>query len=250
MAQKTGAYGACVAATILFVSACSSNDEVLAQKDREIAELREDRDGVQRELDQSKSVQMLTQQQLEEERRRIAEADARTAAPPPKSEPAMDASGTIGGEPNRPAPKKRARTTAGVKDGHVETESRDDGSTMFRLKGAATFAPGSDKLTKDGLAAVDKIAAELKKTKGAITVEGHTDATPLTGKNKETYGDNLNLSIARAIAVKERLVEKGRIAADRVSVVGHGDSKPLAKGTSKEAHARNRRVEIVVADGD
>lgn len=249
MAQKTGAYGACVAATLLFVSACSSNDEMLAKKDREIAELREDRDGVQRELVESKNVQMLTQQQLEEERRRIAEANAKTAAPPPKSEPSAEAPPAIGGEPKKPAPK-RTRTVAGVKDGHVETESRDDGSTMFRLKGAATFAPGSDKLTKDGLAAVDKIAAELKKSKGAITVEGHTDATPLTGKNKELYRDNLNLSIARAMAVKERLVEKGKIAGDRVSVVGHGDSKPLAKGSSKEAHARNRRVEIVVADGD
>jgi chemotaxis protein MotB len=217
---------------------CSSNDEALADKDRQIAELRSDKDGLQRELDQSKSVQMLAQRQLEEERRRAAE----TAKPIP-AEPEKPASE----EPksDKPAPKRRAAKPIDHKE--VETETHDDGSIVYRLKGAATFAPGSTTLTKDGLAAVDKIAAAVRGTAGVIRVEGHTDATPLTGKNKDLYQNNLNLSIARAVAVKERLVQQGRIDSSRVSVVGHGSTRPLVKGTSRDAHAKNRRVEIVVA---
>jgi flagellar motor protein MotB len=240
-----------LAAATLGVVACSSSDEKIAEKDRQLTEERERGNNLQRELEQSKSVQQLTQQQLEDERRKQADAEAAKTAPPAK-DPAFENApgiGASGAEP-RPEPRKKpaAAKTKSVKDSHVETDARSDGSTMFRLKGAATFGPGSDKLTKDGLAAVDKIAAELKKSKGSITIEGHTDATPLTGKNKELYRDNMNLSIARASAVKERLVEHGKISADRISIVGRGDTKPLAKGTSKEANARNRRVEIILAD--
>ena len=243
------------AASALFVVACSSSDEKQAEKDRQISELRDDKDNLQRELDQTKSVQTLTQQQLEEERRKQAAAEAVRTPPAPRDPAFEDAPGVGGAKVERPVVEKPAKKNSGraakstsVKDSHVETDSRSDGSVMFRLKGAATFGAGSDKLTKDGLSAVDKIAAELKKSKGAVTIEGHTDATPLTGKNKETYRDNMNLSIARAMAVKERLVDHGKIAADRISVVGRGDTKPLAKGTSKEANAKNRRVEIILND--
>lgn len=234
--------GCCVAAAAMFAAACSSNDEHLAEKDRQINELREESESLRKELDQSKSVQLLTQTQLEEQRRQAAAA-AQAQPPAPKADAERPAAETPPGPP-----KKAAARHADVRDAHVESEDRADGSFLYRLKGAATFAPGSDQLTKEGRDAVDKIAAELRKSKGAITVEGHTDATPLTGKNKETYGDNLNLSIARAVSVRTRLVEQGKIAADRVSVSGRGDTKPLAKGTTKEAHARNRRVEIVVRD--
>ncbi len=240
-----------VATSALFVVACSSSDEKQAEKDRQISELRGDNENLKTELNQTRSVQSLTQQQLEEERRKQAAAEAVRTPPAPKDPAFEDAPSVGGSEPERPAAKKAAGRTAKsttVKDSHVETDSRSDGSVMFRLKGAATFGPGSDKLTKDGLSAVDKIAVELKKSKGSITIEGHTDSTPLTGKNKETYRDNMNLSIARAMAVKERLAENGKIAADRISVVGRGDSKPLAKGKSKEAHAKNRRVEIILND--
>jgi chemotaxis protein MotB len=234
----------CVATGLMLAASCSSNDEHLAEKDRQIAELREDRESLQGELNQAKSVQQLTQQQLEDQRRLAADAEAKKKAPPAKAETERPA--TAGGEAGAKAatpPRNLA-----VSDSHVESEARSDGSFMFRLKGAATFASGSDQLTKEGKDAVDKIAAELKKTKGSITVEGHSDSSPLTGKNKEMYRDNLNLSLARAVAVRDRLVEHGKIATDRISVAGRGDGKPLAKGNTKDALARNRRVEIVVRD--
>jgi outer membrane protein OmpA-like peptidoglycan-associated protein len=56
---------------------------------------------------------------------------------------------------------------------------------------------------------------------------------------------NQELSVRRATAVRNQLVADG-VAADRVSVTGFGDTKPVADNTSPTGRANNRRVEIVV----
>ncbi|HQY61134.1 MAG TPA: OmpA family protein, partial [Polyangiaceae bacterium] len=71
-----------------------------------------------------------------------------------------------------------------------------------------------------------------------IQVEGHTDNQGQASRNDE-------LSKQRAESVATYLKSRG-IAADRVSAVGRGSSKPVADNTSVEGRALNRRVEIVV----
>jgi outer membrane protein OmpA-like peptidoglycan-associated protein len=73
-----------------------------------------------------------------------------------------------------------------------------------------------------------------------IRIEGHTDDQGPAAQNK-------TLSQARADAVRDFLVEKG-VEAARLETEGFGEEKPLEKGTSEEARAKNRRVDFFVAE--
>lgn len=81
--------------------------------------------------------------------------------------------------------------------------------------------------------------------KYGFAVEGHTDATPITGG---AFASNWELSSARAIVVRHRLEAVG-IPRDRIRVEGYADTKPLAAdelaGLSvEETLARHRRVVV------
>ncbi|MCG6964112.1 MAG: OmpA family protein [Acidobacteria bacterium] len=74
-----------------------------------------------------------------------------------------------------------------------------------------------------------------------LRVEGHTDAT-----GSDAY--NLSLSQQRAEAVRQLLQEQG-VAGDRITTVGYGKSRPIADNATAEGRRKNRRVEIVIAEG-
>lgn len=69
-----------------------------------------------------------------------------------------------------------------------------------------------------------------------VSIEGHTDDQGTTDYNK-------GLSERRAKSVEKYLIAGG-VPAARVSSAGFGKNKPLMQGTSDEARARNRRVEM------
>lgn len=72
-----------------------------------------------------------------------------------------------------------------------------------------------------------------------LNVEGHTAGTPNEA--------NLQLSQQRAQNVKAYIVAKG-IAAERVTAVGYGASRPLVKTTDPVKGAVNRRVELKLSE--
>ena len=72
-------------------------------------------------------------------------------------------------------------------------------------------------------------------------IEGHTDATG-------GYDYNMSLSEARAASVRDFLFDEG-IEIRRMTVKGYGPDRPIADNTSTEGRAKNRRVEIVIAEG-
>ncbi|OEF86461.1 hypothetical protein A142_11015 [Vibrio splendidus 12E03] len=71
---------------------------------------------------------------------------------------------------------------------------------------------------------------------GGISITGHTDSS-----GAEAY--NQALSELRAQAVADYLIENG-VASERLTVIGMGESQPVADNHSKEGRAKNRRVEI------
>jgi outer membrane protein OmpA-like peptidoglycan-associated protein len=70
-----------------------------------------------------------------------------------------------------------------------------------------------------------------------LTVEGNTD-------NISGDAYNLDLSKRRAAAVKDTLVSRYHIAADRLLTNGFGASHPIETNDTLEGRARNRRVEL------
>jgi outer membrane protein OmpA-like peptidoglycan-associated protein len=73
-----------------------------------------------------------------------------------------------------------------------------------------------------------------------ISVNGHTDDVGSDAYNKA-------LSARRAQAVRDYLAEAG-LSPEILSVTGHGKSLPLVRGTTDAARAKNRRVELAIAN--
>ena len=71
-----------------------------------------------------------------------------------------------------------------------------------------------------------------------LTIEGHTDDVGDAAANRA-------LSERRAAAVKAALVASYGVGADRLEAQGLGSSKPAVQGTTPDARAANRRVELV-----
>jgi OmpA-OmpF porin, OOP family len=104
------------------------------------------------------------------------------------------------------------------------------------LKLAVQFDTNSALVKPDFMADVIKLAELMKQhPQSKVVIEGHTD-------NQGGNQANQILSQKRAESVRNILVEKYAIAADRVSAVGYGEEKPIASNTTSEGRAQNRRV--------
>ena len=99
-----------------------------------------------------------------------------------------------------------------------------------------TIRPTSHKILNE----LGKALSDPRLREKIITINGHTDSD-----GKEKY--NVRLSLNRASAVKQYLIDHYDISPDRLKVVGYGESIPLKLNTSKENKQFNRRVEIVAA---
>ncbi|NWA82233.1 OmpA family protein [Pseudomonas sp. D2002] len=103
------------------------------------------------------------------------------------------------------------------------------------------FQFDSANLTAADKTKLDIIATRLKKeAPGAqLRVSGHTDSV-----GKDAY--NQKLSERRAHSVTDYLVSAGVPRSNFVSVVGAGESQPVADNKTADGRALNRRVEIKI----
>jgi len=123
----------------------------------------------------------------------------------------------------------------------METTESARGAVMS-LPGIS-FDPGRATLTPSAQITLAKLAGVLLVFPNVNTrIEGYTDST---GKPEA----NRKLSEARARSVYEFLKKQG-VAASRLASQGLGHSGPVADNATKEGRAKNRRVEIVVAEGE
>lgn len=114
------------------------------------------------------------------------------------------------------------------------------GST--KIDAVVHFATGSDKLTADDKATVERVAAFLTSpnfTGSHVTVEGYTDSKGKAAKN-------VKLSYRRALTVVHALEAHG-VPASLLSAQGFGDADPVATNSTGEGRAANRRVTFSVS---
>ena len=78
-----------------------------------------------------------------------------------------------------------------------------------------------------------------------VSVEGHTDNSPIGARLSESYPSNWELSVARAAAAVRFLTEKG-VDSDRLAAVGYGDTRPVASNDTPTGRELNRRVELIL----
>ncbi|WP_436638969.1 peptidoglycan -binding protein [Microbaculum sp. FT89] len=122
----------------------------------------------------------------------------------------------------------------------------------FVFQSEVLFPTGSDQINAAGRQELDKLAAAILELEGEIPaeiawvlrVDGHTDARPI---NSPRFQSNWELASARAIAVVRYLIEKG-VDPQHLVAAGFADNYPLVEGSTEEAYAANRRIELKLTE--
>lgn len=101
-----------------------------------------------------------------------------------------------------------------------------------------TFRSGSARLRPSSFPTLKKVGKVLKTYPSVrLEIDGHTD-------NTGDHDKNVALSKARAQAVKNYLVGRQGVAADRLTVDGFGPDRPAATNATRAGRAQNRRIEF------
>lgn len=120
----------------------------------------------------------------------------------------------------------------------------DERQSAVTFRGDDMFVAGKSTVNASMQPLIAKIAAEIIKVSGKVTVIGHTDSTPIRSR---AFASNQALSEERATQVMQMLHDSG-VAASRLEAIGKGDTAPVADDKTFQGRARNRRVEINVAE--
>jgi len=169
---------------------------------------------------------------------------------PENAEPDSDRDGLtdaeeakLGTDPNNP---DTDGDTVGDKEDHCPLVSGTiaakgcalDEALLEQIKNASEhiyFNSGKSTIKSESYKDLDKLA-EIFNAHPEVkaSIEGHTDSQ---GNDQM----NMNLSKARAKAVKDYLIKKG-VPADHLSSEGYGETRPVADNSTSAGRAKNRRV--------
>ena len=128
-------------------------------------------------------------------------------------------------------------------------EKPGDRISSIEMNSASSFALGSATLSDEGKKALDEVVLNVQSDKlkdYTITIEGHTDDSPISTLQ---FPSNWELSTGRAAAVARYFLEHG-VSAQRLRASGYADTFPKvpnrdAAGKVIPANqAQNRRVVI------
>jgi len=129
-------------------------------------------------------------------------------------------------------------------------QAQDDGATIRLVVSACPglpagmFEAGAATLADPYRELVIQAGNALKPENGQITVAAHTDSDAIRGTLAASYPDNAALAAARAEDAVAVLAPV--LGGDRLIAAGRGDREPVDRGSSAEAKARNRRVELII----
>ncbi|HEV2557129.1 MAG TPA: peptidoglycan -binding protein [Microvirga sp.] len=122
----------------------------------------------------------------------------------------------------------------------------------FVFQSELLFQAGQAVLRSEAASELDRVASALVELDRQIPpdinwimrVDGHTDQRPIATPQFPT---NWSLSSARAITMVQALIARG-VPATRLAATGFGEFQPLDRGTTEEAYARNRRIELKLTE--
>lgn len=128
-----------------------------------------------------------------------------------------------------------------VKEGQVRITEGALGITVD-INASVLFAPGDARLDSGAVQALVAVARVLVPTDFPVTVEGHTDNTPISTPQ---FPSNWELSGMRASSVVRLFIENG-VDPRRMTATGYADQRPVDDNASVEGRSRNRRVAITI----
>lgn len=117
------------------------------------------------------------------------------------------------------------------------TRSGED--LILNMPGNITFSTDSSSLKPSFNEVLNSVILVLNKfNQTLIEAAGHTDSVGSASYNQK-------LSYSRASSVANYLIDNG-IAAERVLMVGMGETMPIASNSTPEGRQQNRRVELTL----
>jgi chemotaxis protein MotB len=128
-----------------------------------------------------------------------------------------------------------------VKEGQVRITEGALGITVD-INASVLFAPGEARLDPGVIQALGAVARILAPTDFPITVEGHTDNTPISTPQ---FPSNWELSGMRASSVVRLFIDSG-VDPRRLTATGYADQRPVDDNATPEGRSRNRRVAITI----
>ena len=130
------------------------------------------------------------------------------------------------------------QATAGTGEAVSQTA---DNRLKLDIPSDISFATGRSDVSTTFAPILNQFATSLNQNPvTTVTIIGHTDSTGSDAINNP-------LSIDRANSTRNYLVARG-VAANRVATDGRGSREPIADNNTNEGRAKNRRVEIYVAE--
>ena len=126
-----------------------------------------------------------------------------------------------------------------VSRGAINIEGDQRHNILVTMTGETAFEVNSSRIKRGFHSTMYKISKVVNRYgKTSITIIGHTDSTG-------THAYNQKLSERRANAVKQYFLEK-KVAYQRLSHVGQGETMPRASNNTDYGRRLNRRVDIVI----
>jgi chemotaxis protein MotB len=132
-----------------------------------------------------------------------------------------------------------------------------EGTTLDPLGGTVAieadrlFVAGTDRLRPGAARWLDDLGAVIAEPEAKrmpLMVTGHASDSPVrtasTAAPETLPGD---LSLSRAVRVRDALAERAGRDPSRIGVAGLGTSRPIATGSDDKARAKNARIEIELA---
>ena len=149
---------------------------------------------------------------------------------------------TSGDSTHQRKPSVRAVTPVAVDTVTTRPAPVIQADSLIVLGAELLFETNKSTLRSDHFAMLNAIVDYLVlHPERSVKVSGHTDDTG-------NEGHNLTLSKRRADVVAEYLVDNG-VDINRVETFGLGSAKPLTVNTTDEGRKKNRRVELLIHDG-
>ncbi|MES2901494.1 MAG: OmpA family protein [Pseudomonadota bacterium] len=137
--------------------------------------------------------------------------------------------------------KQKQQMEAATRGTGIQVSQTSDNRLKLNIPADVSFDTGRSDIKSNFRPVLEQFARTLQENPAAtVQIIGHTDSTG---------GDNVNdpLSVDRAASTRDYLAQRG-ISPNRVMIDGRGEREPIASNESDSGKARNRRVEIYVAE--
>ena len=125
----------------------------------------------------------------------------------------------------------------------VQVSQTQDNRLKLEIPSDVSFDTGRSDIKSNFRPVLERFAGTLNENPGTtVTIIGHTDSTGTDAVNQP-------LSVDRAAHTRDYLTMRG-VAPQRIAIDGRGEREPIASNDDPSGRARNRRVEIYVAERD